>query len=104
MSYGVDGRHDYNILHQHLSPLWDGIGVAFNDGTIGKPEEQTCFATIDRIVVDIDTVSDTGSNLTIDDLDIDESIQSIFKNSEIVKVQETDKVGDEQINENMDGK
>lgn len=66
---------------------------------------------------DIDTVlveRDLFSSLEVDkdyeftfkiiNEDIDESIQSIFKNSEIVKVQETDKVGDEQINENMDGK
>ena len=35
--------------------------------------------------------------------DIDESIQAIFQNSEIVSVQETDKVGEEQINEDMYG-
>ena len=35
--------------------------------------------------------------------DIEESIQSIFKNTEIVQIQETTKEGEEQINEEIEG-
>ena len=60
-------RHFSVFSHQHLRPLWDFVGVAFDDGAIGETEEDACLATVDGVVVDINPVCNTGGHLAVDD-------------------------------------
>lgn len=47
--------------------MWDVIGITFDNCAIGKTEEDARLTTIDRIVINIDSVSNTGGHLAIDD-------------------------------------
>ena len=50
-----------------MCPLRDIVCIAFDDGTISKTEKDSGFQAIDGVVVDIDTVSDAGGHLAVDD-------------------------------------
>ena len=54
-------------LHQHLRPLRDVVGVAFDDGTVRESEKDASLLAVDGVVVDIDAVGNAGGYLTIDD-------------------------------------
>ena len=44
---GTSRASGFKHLHQHLRPLWDVIGITFDDCAIGKTEEDARLTTVD---------------------------------------------------------
>ncbi len=93
------------IRTYHIYHIADSKRESFVYVTIrGYNQEDIDTVLVERALFpSLELNKDYEFTFKIIDEDIDESIQSIFNNSEIVDIRETDKIGEEQINEEMKG-
>jgi len=56
----LDG--DGLLRHQALCPLWNVVGVSFDDGAIGKTEEDACLMAVNGVAVEIYAVGDDNGH------------------------------------------